>query len=149
MKNALLSPVAQQAVLSSCSDASDGLETGGVLVGRYVDGVPLVTDACGPPPDSIRRRNNFIRGTIGLDAWLASLWPNAHYLGEWHLHPQGAATASQDDVAAMALIARNPDYHCVNPLLLVVGEHSLSRRRYFRWYVWNVGMKEIYCEVAT
>lgn len=123
----------------ACS-RSPGRETGGILVGRYSDDgmTVLVRGAGGPPPDSVRGPCTFVRGTSGVDEWLARLWRHgAYYLGEWHLHPDAPATASPTDLESLRLIATNPDYHCANPVLLIVGGGPLTRE--LRWWMWVDG----------
>ena len=65
-------------------------ETGGILIGRYSDlhDQAIVTDATGPPRDSIRRRFSFVRGLVGVQRRLDGAWRHRDfYLGEWHFHP--------------------------------------------------------------
>ena len=79
-----------------CSE-SGRVETGGVLIGRYnrERNMATVTRVCGPPPDSRKGRNTFVRGTQGLQHLINRLWHvNEYYLGEWHYHPEGTAHPS-------------------------------------------------------
>lgn len=101
-----------------------GLETGGVLVGRYEedDRVARVLGFSTPTPDSRRAPTGFTRGTAGLSGWLRELWSqDAYYLGEWHLHPSAAPVPSPTDIASLRAIARDPAYQCSSPLLLILG----------------------------
>jgi len=102
------------------------LETGGVLVGNYNE--PLdhaaLTEIVGPPPDSHAWRTGFIRGVRGLATRLRALWDassRSYYLGEWHFHPLGPATASVDDKQQMARIAADIRYNCPEPILIILG----------------------------
>ena len=125
-----------QRITQLCRDAAC-LETGGILVGRYdlAEGVALVEQASGAPPDSRRGLFGFTRGHRGADEWLAELWPHGtYYLGEWHLHPGGPSHPSATDRAALKGIAIDPRYSCSAPLLLVVGGSHRSRQR--SWLVW-------------
>lgn len=103
---------------------SGGLETGGLLVGRYNEAhdTAIVTRVWGPPEDSVRRRTSFWRGIRGLQRKLDSLWKaREYYLGEWHYHPGGAGQPSETDISQMARIARAPQYNTPEPILIVVG----------------------------
>lgn len=120
-----------------CHEAGS-LETGGILVGSYDEslGLALIHQASGPPVDSKRGFFGFSRGRKGANEWLASLWKQgSYYLGEWHLHPAASPRPSATDLRALAQIARDPNYSCSSPLLLVVGGHQHARRQ--SWWVWT------------
>ena len=112
-------------VQAMCRD-SQGLETGGVLVGYYTErfDCAVVTEASGPPADSDRGRSTFLRGTRGIQSWLRRLWQGLHhhYLGEWHYHPGGLAVPSPTDNSQMHSIATSSSYRRPEPILLIVGE---------------------------
>ena len=118
-----VSPRQLKKLLSMCSE-SRHMETGGVLIGRYnrQHNMATVTRACGPPPDSRRGRSTFVRGTKGLQHLVDRLWRvNEYYLGEWHFHPGGTARPSAVDVRQMRRISESEDYHCPEPVLIVLG----------------------------
>ncbi len=101
-------------------------ETGGILVGRYNDGLDRaeVLTVSRPPRDSKAGRYHFECGTEGLEAWLLKLWRSparTYYLGEWHFHPYASAEASAHDRAQMRAIARDTRYACPEPVLLILG----------------------------
>jgi integrative and conjugative element protein (TIGR02256 family) len=104
------------------------VETGGILIGRYgrTHSCAIVTDVSMPPPDSTHSSTCFQRGVHGLQQWLDQLWRSDghYYLGEWHYHPAGSPYPSQIDIEQMRAIARDVDYQCPEPLLLVVGGHT-------------------------
>ena len=104
------------------------VETGGILIGRYnrTHSCAIVTDVSMPPPDSIHSRTRFQRGVHGLPQWLDRLWRSDrhYYLGEWHYHPAGSPYPSQVDTEQMHAIAKDMDYQCPEPLLLVIGSHG-------------------------
>lgn len=108
-------------------DAAGALETGGLLLGRYLDEQSaLVTSISGPPPDSVQQPMTFTRGTEGVDTWLhqQQMEHGRYYLGEWHFHPDGSTTPSPTDKQQMKSIARNPDYNCPEPILVVAGDSN-------------------------
>ncbi|MCB9741768.1 MAG: Mov34/MPN/PAD-1 family protein [Alphaproteobacteria bacterium] len=112
------------AALSLCA-SSPRVETGGILVGRYVSSGrrAQVSEATGPPPGSSAGRDWFRRGNRGLAKLLAERWdsePRTYYLGEWHFHPDRVPWPSSQDLRQMHEVAADPRYQCSNPILLVV-----------------------------
>ena len=109
----------------SVSRESPGVETGGILVGRYTrrGEAAVVEGAYGPPKDSRRGPSQFWRGTAGVDSRLKELWEAqaGHYLGEWHYHPSFSPVPSGCDIREMMEIAGRPGYSCPEPILLIVG----------------------------
>lgn len=108
-------------------------ETGGVLIGRYAEDstVAYVELASPPPGDSSAGLDWFERGKNGLGELLREQWnlpQRRYYVGEWHFHPLGHAEPSPQDRQQMAEIARDPNYHCERPLLIIVSPAALRRR---------------------
>lgn len=106
-----------------CRKAGD-VETGGILAGVYPSETDaLVMSTTDPPRDSQHSPTTFHRGTEGVDEWLreARESKGIHYLGEWHYHPSAAPVASQQDRNRMDAIATNEDYHCPDPVLVIIG----------------------------
>lgn len=97
-------------------------ETGGILIGSYLDNsIAEVSYITGPTTDSKRKRCNFTRGTKGINKLLDGLWEKGmYYLGEWHFHPDGTSTPSNIDIETMISIARNNKYKCPEPILIIV-----------------------------
>lgn len=112
-------------VRNLCIEAGD-VETGGILVGTYESASKArVISATDPPRDSVQGPTIFHRGTEHVDEWLREARDSLgiRYLGEWHSHPSDSAAASRPDQIEMNTIASNEDYHCPDPILLVVGEN--------------------------
>jgi integrative and conjugative element protein (TIGR02256 family) len=92
----------------------------------------------GPARDSASGRAWFQRGVAGLQDLLFRRWrQQEYYLGEWHSHPGAAPTPSGTDATQLKLFARAADYHCPEPILLIVGgdprnEWILHARVYLR-----------------
>jgi integrative and conjugative element protein (TIGR02256 family) len=110
--------------------AAGSSETGGILVGRYVDSghLAIVEMASRRTPDSRSGRSWLVRGVSGLTSWLSHLWSTSgvHYVGEWHCHPGASANPSPEDLSQMHKIARDHAYCCPEPILLIVGGHPDS-----------------------
>lgn len=113
-----------------CRDAG-GYETGGVLIGRYVDhhSCARISEISGPPVDSRASRTSFYRGVSGIQERLVALWRAARgfYLGEWHYHPGGAPDPSEVDTHQLLEIAASTTYNCPEPLLLIVGHNGTGK----------------------
>lgn len=113
-------------VLKFCLRAN-GVETGGILNGYYAEGhdKAIVCSISGPPVDSKSGSTWFIRGIRGLQERIDKLWSKGHfYLGEWHFHPGGRAYPSPTDIKSMQKVAHDPQYHCPEPIMIIVGGSS-------------------------
>ncbi len=103
-------------------------ETGGILVGYYSEDrtSAIVTEATSPPKDSLQGQNWFQRGVAGLKMLLAHRWTNTsrrtYYIGEWHFHPTVEIVPSGDDYKQMRDISISTNYHCSEPIMLIIGE---------------------------
>jgi integrative and conjugative element protein (TIGR02256 family) len=99
------------------------LETGGALIGRYVDASTAdVASVTGPCADARHEAYGFERGTAGLREVLDDAWERGlYYLGEWHTHPASDPSPSRDDLATMRRFAADPAMSCPEPLLLILG----------------------------
>jgi integrative and conjugative element protein (TIGR02256 family) len=111
-------------ILSRCARSAPN-ETGGVLAGNYNEKLDCayVLSISDPTKDSRKGGNWFYRGVFGLQKWLDHLWSRYrnYYLGEWHFHPGGRPFPSSEDIFQMQSISTSPQYHCPEPLLLIIG----------------------------
>lgn len=111
-------------ILRLCQAASPN-ETGGILLGRYNQehNCAVVTNVSSAPSDSKSGRTWFIRGVRGLQRLVDRFWQREriYYLGEWHFHPFGSPRPSQTDANQMREIALSLQYHCPEPVLLIIG----------------------------
>lgn len=100
-------------------------ETGGVLVGYYVEAqdCAIVTEVSEAPPDSRSGRYFFVRGIAGLQQWLDKLWCKERnfYLGDWHSHPGKAPRASPTDILQLEEIAEDESRKCPEPVAILIG----------------------------
>lgn len=113
-----------------------GKETGGIVVGQYTEDLRCaqILTASSAPRDSRSGPTWFYRGVRSLQRWLDGMWArkNQYYLGEWHFHPHGAPQPSLTDIRQMEQIAGSPDYHCPEPILVIIGG-DVTRN-------WSVGL---------
>lgn len=92
--------------------ASDGIETGGLLVGPDRQaGELLITHATGPGPHAEQGPASFRRDTAWCQAQL-DLWRErmlVDWVGDWHLHPIGHPDPSHLDVTSAHRIVTDPE----------------------------------------
>lgn len=125
--------VAMMRMLEHCERAGH-LETGGILIGRYsnLGDQAFVTDVTGPPSDSVATPWSFVRGIRGLQQRISRAWRRReYYLGEWHFHPMAAPNPSDRDRAQIRAFAKDADYKCPEPILIVIGGDPKSQ-----WGMW-------------
>ena len=105
-------------------------ETGGLLFGQRDDacGVIWISDASGPPPDSVSSPEGFVCGVEGVDELNKEKSERTNgvveYLGMWHTHPEGRANPSAIDIAGMANLLLSPLSTTPLQLMLIVGLRS-------------------------
>lgn len=111
----------------SLARASDGVETGGIVIGHYghAGDRVVVTDITRAPRDSDSAPASFVRGIRGLQRLIDRAWRRRrYYVGEWHLHPGGSPAPSPMDIAQMREIANDRKRHCRQPVLIIVGRQA-------------------------
>lgn len=115
----------QVAEMLGLCQRSSPRETGGILLGHYSEAhdCALVTSVTGAPADSRSGRTWFDRGVQGLQDKIDRLWRHRkyYYLGEWHFHPFAAPRLSPTDLQQVQEIAESEQYHCPEPVLLIIG----------------------------
>jgi integrative and conjugative element protein (TIGR02256 family) len=119
-------------------------ETGGVLIGMY--DLPrrriYVVDAIASPPDSVQRRDIYIRGCEDLSDRVQELADRSggqlEYVGEWHSHPDGCATSpSEDDIMVFSWLTGHMADVGLPALAAIVGEDHGSS-----WYLGQMAQGE-------
>ena len=85
----------------------DGDEAGGVLIGRYLlDGGIAIDGISTPGPRDFREPFYFFRHCDHHNAAVRAAWEasngTAHYLGNWHTHPEPVPTPSPLDLSEWA-----------------------------------------------
>jgi len=121
------------AAMREAARAAHPLETGGVLIGVYVDGVPWATRAVEIASADRGRRHYRIPGGTTQPAVRVARAEDGRlgYLGDWHSHPADAGP-STTDLASLALVSyRRPGRP--NPTMVVVrrrdDQYVLDARR--------------------
>lgn len=125
-------------MFSMCLSVGD-CETGGIIIGYYSIDLKkvIVTKATPLSKDSKVGRNWFVRGVEGLKRILNKRWEyNEYYLGEWHFHPQNNSSPSFQDKRQLAMISKDKNYSCPEPIMLIVGEslgkYEISLNMFFK-----------------
>ena len=102
------------------------LETGGVLMGYWVDdSVAVVTQAIGPGLRADHQRHGFAPDqewqTAKIAEWYRVSGRHDTYLGDWHTHPDETyAYLSRKDRAVLYRIATAPKARAPTPLMTVL-----------------------------
>lgn len=86
--------------------ATDGLETGGILLGHNQPGstTPTILIAGDPGPRADRGPHHFLRDLSHAQALAQDAWTGhqAQWIGEWHTHPRTPPTPSDTDLRSYA-----------------------------------------------
>lgn len=102
-------------------------ETGGVLLGYWVDeAVVVVTAAIDAGPSSTHSEAGFYPDAEYQARRIADLYEASGrhhtYLGDWHTHPAGGIGLSRVDRRTMRRIGRSSDARCPRPLMAVLAD---------------------------
>jgi integrative and conjugative element protein (TIGR02256 family) len=106
-------PGVQAAITKASALSVDGLETGGILLGRdpNPDGLIEAVRAAGPGPHAIRGRSCFLRD-LSYSRRLARLAferEGLQWVGDWHTHPRGPQGPSDFDLRTYASHLCDPE----------------------------------------
>ncbi|MGW5744994.1 Mov34/MPN/PAD-1 family protein [Amycolatopsis sp. NPDC003861] len=107
----ILTASAMSAIGDEARASTDGLETGGILLGTAEPGAIVVRHAGRPGPDAIRRPDFFQRDlqhaqTLANQAFALdrSIW-----IGEWHTHLYTPPRPSARDLATYQTLLGDPE----------------------------------------
>ena len=125
-----LSKAAIQAILEETLASSDGLETGGILLGSEHEGGFVVQAAGGPGPNAVREERFVLRDLqhatlLAEDAWRDS---RSQWIGEWHSHPTGVLEPSPMDLASYVSHLDDPELGFDVFLALITTLHRSGTR---------------------
>lgn len=101
------------------------LETGGIVMGRWLDSTAArITDVIGPGPDAKHEPRSFDPDQDWQESEVARIWTSragdVEYLGDWHTHPDGRAYPSRGDSKAAELIASSSEAGAERPIIMIV-----------------------------
>src|ERR1700737_3572328 len=94
----VLIAISARARMLDAAIGADTTETGGILVGVYSKGTPLITHALEVPPQNPSRNRFQIPAVVThlLVDCVRRVDPRLGYLGEWHTHPANVGTSNVD-----------------------------------------------------
>lgn len=124
-------------------------ETGGILIGRRLDGLEvvelLITAATGPGDDALHHsiEFNFDVEYVNqkLDEYRAD-YPALDYIGTWHKHPLDYPSFSQGDVDTAHQLFQDPTYkiqEIINPIVWIEDDSFTIRYYYMHRKMANQG----------
>lgn len=101
------------------------LETGGVLMGRWVGEQPRVSSVIGPGPKASHHSHGFTPDYDFQEGEIARRFRISSgvetYLGDWHTHPGASrASPSSQDRRTLGKIARDPASQTTQPLMMIL-----------------------------
>lgn len=113
---------ALERIQSHSSKAHGAKETGGILIGREVQGTVLIFSATGPGDDALQEEYMFSSDHNRLQKVLVNYQDEygCDYLGEWHKHPGEIKELSQADIAQAKDILDDDQYNVERLILPVV-----------------------------
>lgn len=103
--------------------ATDGLETGGILLGHHQSNHIRTTVAGDPGPHARREPTRFLRDLDHARKLAASAWEidQSQWIGEWHTHPDSDPSPSPLDLESYARHVADPDLQFTHFLSLIIG----------------------------
>ncbi|RYF48471.1 MAG: hypothetical protein EOO39_46900 [Cytophagaceae bacterium] len=111
-------------------------EYGGILTGLKTSVGWVLVDV-EVPDDWQASPTQFTRQVDRLNAYLSQLYTisegQLHYLGEWHSHPDGSTTYSQQDARSIAEISLEPGVKNATPLLWIVRSGATTAHQLYIW----------------
>jgi integrative and conjugative element protein (TIGR02256 family) len=131
-------------------ESSDGLETGGILLGRDEGlGGNLIVTVCGDAGGAARRKRNRFHRDVAHAQRLAdeafdrdaSAW-----IGEWHTHVVGGNMPSKADLRTYRRLLDDPDTQLNRLLTIIVRPHQdagWSQPRLFAWSFTGTVLREL------
>ena len=108
----VLAASAYASIEAVCGGTTDGLETGGILLGhQHADGHLTVTVAGDPGPRAERRRRSFRRDHAHAQALAGAAYAHDRsvWLGDWHTHPLGPEHPSPVDLRSYVHVLSDRD----------------------------------------
>jgi integrative and conjugative element protein (TIGR02256 family) len=109
------------------ADRTFPLETGGVLLGYWVDKSSelVISHAIGPGPRAINGAQSFVPDYKYQEAEVARLYAEtgrvSTYLGDWHSHPLEGVYLSRRDLRTLRRIANHAEARAPLPVMIVIG----------------------------
>ncbi|WP_211346962.1 Mov34/MPN/PAD-1 family protein [Saccharothrix australiensis] len=124
VRRIVMAPDSARTIRRTVTEADDGAETGGILLGRVEDdGTAHVRQAGTPGPAAIRTPNYFLRDLAHAQhlAEAAFRTDGSIWIGEWHTHPRADAVPSPRDLLTYSTLLADPALAFDVVLAIVIG----------------------------
>lgn len=110
-KKILVTDAALSVIADEARASTDGLETGGILLGTAEPDAIVVRHAGRPGPDAIRRRDFFQRDLQHAQSFAdrAFALDRSIWIGEWHTHLHTPPRPSTRDFATYQTLLGDPE----------------------------------------
>lgn len=126
-------------------------ETGGILVGKWIDQEIIIEHATKPGPNAYHSSHSFKRDGDYSQSILNELVltsnGNDDYIGEWHSHPINSKP-SKVDLNALVWISKNKDYAVDKPLMCLCKNIGINQWELEFYILNNKKLYQVYrCDV--
>lgn len=112
------------------------LETGGILIGYFMESNVVIVDAIGPGKSASHALGTFTPDYSWQDKEVAQLYKKSGrrhtYLGDWHTHPDGSGSLSMKDISTLENIATCKTARVSSPVMAI-----LSGTNEWEITIWN------------
>jgi integrative and conjugative element protein (TIGR02256 family) len=119
-----LTDLAARTIGREVDSASDGRETGGVLLGDInTDGVADVRHAGDPGPAAVRTPTFFLRDLAHAQQLAGNAFETdgSIWIGEWHTHPTTEPAPSTTDIETYRNLLADPELQFIVILSIIIG----------------------------
>ncbi|WP_199191771.1 Mov34/MPN/PAD-1 family protein [Amycolatopsis sp. CA-126428] len=119
-----LADVAARTIVREVGAASDGRETGGILLGDIsTDGVADVRHAGDPGPAAVRTPASFLRDRAHAQQLADTAFEadGSIWIGEWHTHPTTEPVPSKTDIETYCSLLADPELQFTVILSIIIG----------------------------
>ena len=110
-KKIILMKAAVSVIVDAARASTDGLETGGILLGAAEPNAIVVRHAGRPGPRAIRRPDFFQRDLQHAQSFADQAFALDHsiWIGEWHTHLHAPPRPSTRDLATYQILLSDPE----------------------------------------
>ncbi|TRY19403.1 conjugal transfer protein [Tessaracoccus rhinocerotis] len=124
-------------IAAESTRSSDGLETGGILLGSETAHAIWIRHAGDPGPDACRAPQNFLRDLqhaqqVAHEAWTCD---GSQWIGEWHTHPFGDLTPSELDLDSYLRHLHDPDLQLDYFVAIIVSGNANTTPLAVAWLI--------------